>query len=226
MSRLTLVAVPLVLCLAVSIRAQETPTKVSNTTSTTAAMAPPVTTMTPREAMEMRGDIFMARKEYSSAVSEYDHILTSEPKNPTVLNKIGVAFSSNWATCCAPNMPTSVRCTRIKNFASAANNCGTVEYERKHYGKAIGLYKKAVALRGEMPTMYSNLGYAYFRNKEYPEAMSSFEKALSLDPTISTAAAKVARWCSSAALPIPVFFISSWPRPTRKRATPSVRRTI
>ena len=33
-----------------------------------------------------------------------------------------------------------------KNFASAANNCGTVEYEKKHYSKAIGLYKKAVAL--------------------------------------------------------------------------------
>lgn len=184
MSRLTLVAVPLVLCLAVSIRAQETPTKVSNTTSTTAAMAPPpVTTMTPREAMEMRGDIFMARKEYSSAVGEYDRILTAEPKNAAVLNKIGVAYQQLGDLQRAEHAyKRSMHAD--KNFASAPNNCGTVEYERKHYGKAIGLYKKALALRGDMPTMYSNLGYAYFANKEYPEAMSSFEKALSLDPTI------------------------------------------
>lgn len=183
MSRLTLVAVPLVLCLAVSIRAQEAPAKVSNTATPAAATAPPVATMTPREALEMRGDIFMARKEYSQAVGEYDHILTSEPKNAEVLNKLGVAYQQ------LGDLLRAERAYRRsmhadKTFASAANNCGTVEYERKHYGKAIGLYKKALELRGDMPTMYSNLGYAYFANKEYPDAMSAFEKALSLDPTI------------------------------------------
>jgi tetratricopeptide (TPR) repeat protein len=71
-----------------------------------------------------------------------------------------------------------------KDFASAVNNYGTIEYEKKHYGKAISLYKKAVALRPEMATLYSNLGYAYFCNKEYPEAMTTFEKALALDPTV------------------------------------------
>jgi tetratricopeptide (TPR) repeat protein len=71
-----------------------------------------------------------------------------------------------------------------KNFASAVNNYGTVEYEKKHYGKSIGLYKKAIVMRPEMPTLYSNLGYAYFCNKEYPEALTSFEKALALDPTV------------------------------------------
>jgi tetratricopeptide (TPR) repeat protein len=183
MSRMTLVAVPLVLCLAVSIRAQETPTKVSNTTSPTATTAPPLATMTPREALEMRGDIFMARKEYSSAVGEYEHILITEPKNAEVLNKIGVAYQQ------LGDLLRAERAYRRsmhadKKFASAANNCGTVEYERKHYGKAIGLYVKALELRGDMPTMYSNLGYAYFANKEYPEAMTAFERALSLDPTI------------------------------------------
>jgi tetratricopeptide (TPR) repeat protein len=183
MSRLTLVAVPLVLCLAVSIRAQENPTNVSNTASPTATTAPPLATMTPREALEMRGDIFMARKEYSSAVGEYEHILTTEPKNAEVLNKIGVAYQQ------LGDLLRAERAYRRamhadKKFASAANNCGTVEYERKHYGKAIGLYVKALELRGDMSTMYSNLGYAYFANKEYPEAMTAFEKALALDPTI------------------------------------------
>ena len=59
-----------------------------------------------------------------------------------------------------------------------------MEYEKKRYGKAIKYYKKALALRADMATIYSNLGYAYFANKEYPEAMDTFRKALALDPTI------------------------------------------
>jgi tetratricopeptide (TPR) repeat protein len=183
MSRMTLVAVPLVLCLAVPILAQQTPTKISSPTGPPAATASPLSSMSPREATEMRGDIFMARKEYSEAVGEYERILASEPKNAAVLNKVGVAYQQ---------LGDLLRAERAykhamradKNFASAWNNCGTVEYEKKHFGKSIGYYKKALDLRGDMPTMYSNLGYAYFANKEYPEAMNSFEKALSLDPTI------------------------------------------
>ena len=183
MSRMTLVAVPLVLCFTCSIRAQETPTKVSNTSSPPAASVSPLSSMSPREAAEMRGDIFMARKEFSAAVAEYERILVNEPKNAALFNKVGVAYQQ------LGDLQRAERAYRRsmhadKNFASAVNNCGTVEYEKKHFGKAIGLYKKGVELRGDMPTIYSNLGYAYFANKEYPEAMNSFQKALALDPTI------------------------------------------
>jgi tetratricopeptide (TPR) repeat protein len=183
MSRMTLVAVPLVLCLSCSIRAQETPTNVSNTSSPPSASVSPLSSMSPREAAEMRGDIFMARKEFSAAVAEYERILVKEPKNAALFNKVGVAYQQ------LGDLQRAERAYRHsmhadKNFASAVNNCGTVEYEKKHFGKAIGLYKKGIELRGDMPTMYSNLGYAYFANKEYPEAMNSFQKALALDPTI------------------------------------------
>jgi tetratricopeptide (TPR) repeat protein len=182
MSRLTLVAVPLVLCLAISIRAQETPTKVSSTSPPVTASAP-FSSLSPREATEMRGDIFMARKMYTEAVGQYERILEDEPKNAAVLNKVGVAYQQ------LGDLRGAERAYKRsmhadKTFASAVNNCGTVEYEKKHFGKAIGYYEKGLKLRGDMPTMYSNLGYAYFANKEYPEAMTSFEKALALDPTI------------------------------------------
>ncbi|HKD64769.1 MAG TPA: tetratricopeptide repeat protein, partial [Candidatus Acidoferrales bacterium] len=71
-----------------------------------------------------------------------------------------------------------------KNFASPINNLGTVEYEKKHYSKAIVLYKKALVLKMETSTIYSNLGYAYFANKQYPEAMDTFDKALAIDPQL------------------------------------------
>jgi tetratricopeptide (TPR) repeat protein len=183
MSRLTLVAVPLALCLAVATLAQETPTNVSNTSSPPSSSVSPLSSMSPREAAEMRGDIFMARKEFSAAITEYERILANEPKNAALFNKVGVAYQQ------LGDLQRAERAYKRsmhadKNFASAVNNCGTVEYEKKHFGKAIGLYKKGVELRGDMPTIYSNLGYAYFANKEYPEAMNSFQRALALDPTI------------------------------------------
>jgi len=131
----------------------------------------------------MRADILMARKEYSDAVSAYMQILANEPKNAALMNKIGVAYQQ------LGDLDRSEKFYKRsmhadKKFASAANNCGTVEYEKKHYSKSIGLYNKALDLRGDLPTVYSNLGYAYFADKQYPQALDSFQKALALDPTI------------------------------------------
>jgi tetratricopeptide (TPR) repeat protein len=188
MSRVTLFAIPLVLVVACPAFAQQTSTKVSDTISnSTSAESPggakPLSSMTPREAAEMRADILMARKEYSQAAGTYLQILVSEPKNAALMNKIGVAYQQ------LGDLDRSERFYKRamhadKKFASAANNCGTVEYEKKHYGKSIGLYSKALDLHADMPTVYSNLGYAYFADKQYPQAMGSFQKALALDPGI------------------------------------------
>jgi Flp pilus assembly protein TadD len=189
MSRVTLFAIPLFLFVACPAFAQQTPTKVSDTTSTdssstsTSVGAKPLSSMSPREAAEMRADILMARKEYFQAAGAYLQILLNEPKNAELLNKVGVAFQQ------LGDLDRSEKFYKRamhadKKFAGAANNCGTVEYEKKHYSKAIGLYNKALDLRSDLPTVYSNLGYAYFEDKQFPHAMDSFQKALALDPTI------------------------------------------
>jgi tetratricopeptide (TPR) repeat protein len=139
--------------------------------------------LTPRQAAEMKGDIFMARKEFSEAAGAYEAILQSEPKNAELLNKAAVAYQE------LGNLNRSERYYRRsmkadKNFASPINNLGTVEYEKKHYGKSIALYKKALVLKMETSTIYSNLGYAYFASKQYPEAMATFDKALAIDPEL------------------------------------------
>jgi tetratricopeptide (TPR) repeat protein len=192
MGRSTLFAVSLALLLASSSSAQQSLRSISARTQSDTAENPSTgvsaqtTVPSPaaqRDRLEMRGDILMARKEFPSAITMYSQILLVEPKNAEVMNKIGVAYQQ------IGDLERSGRFYKKamradKDFASAVNNYGTVEYEKKHYGKAISLYKKAVALRPEMATLYSNLGYAYFCNKEYPEAMTTFEKALALDPTV------------------------------------------
>jgi len=188
MSRVTLFAIPLVLVVACPAFAQQTPAAVSDTTTnsssaSTSVGAKPLSSMSPREAAEMRADILMARKEYFRAAGAYLQILLNESKNAELMNKVGVAYQQ------LGDLDRSEKFYKRamhadKKFASAANNCGTVEYEKKHYSKAISLYNKALDLRTDLPTVYSNLGYAYFEDKQYPQAMGSFQKALALDPTI------------------------------------------
>jgi len=191
MSRVTLFAIPLVFVVACPAFAQQTPTKVSDTSTNSSVAGSsnstptprPFSSLSPREAAEMRADILMARKEYSDAASAYVQILVNDPRNAQLMNKIGVAYQQ------LGDLDRSERFYKRamhadKKFASAANNCGTIEYEKKHYGKAISLYSKALDLHSDLPTVYSNLGYAYFADKQYPQAMDSFQKALALDPTI------------------------------------------
>jgi tetratricopeptide (TPR) repeat protein len=183
MSPSTRFAFALAFLIAAPARAQQTPVSFTKPIQAPEAPAANSSPMTPRQAAEMHGDIMMARKEYEAAAGAYQKILQTEPKNATLLNKVGVAYQQ------LGNLNKAERYYKKaiqsnKTFSSAINNYSTVEYEKKHFGKSIGLYKKALALRIDMATVYSNLGYAYFANKEYPQAMDTFQKALAIDPGI------------------------------------------
>jgi len=161
----------------------------SNTPSRPAGLAqsnsPDSPAMTPREIAEMRADILMARKMYDDAIRQYESLLATAPKDAALLNKIGVAYQEEGNAALAGRYyKKSMHAD--KTFASAINNLGTVEYQRKHYGRAIRYYKEAIALHpeNELATVYSNMGYAYFSDKQYPPALDAFEKAIALDPQI------------------------------------------
>ena len=141
--------------------------------------------MTPQEAALTRGDIQMARKEYSQAVAEYRIALEGNAKDALLLNKMGIAYQQ------LGDLNNAERSYRKamkadKKFASAVNNLGTLEYQRKRYGRSIRYYKEALKRDEQTATVYSNLGYAYYGNKQYPEAMGAFGKALALDPDVFT----------------------------------------
>src|SRR4029077_17633146 len=115
---------------------------------------PPKPELPPRQAAELKGDVFMARKEFGQAAGAYEAILESEPKNAQLLNKVAIAYQE------LGSLNRSERyyhraMKADKSFASPINNLGTVEYEKKHYSKAIVLYKKALVLKMETSTIYS-----------------------------------------------------------------------
>jgi tetratricopeptide (TPR) repeat protein len=139
--------------------------------------------MSPQETAMIRGDIQMARKEYSQAIAEYRIALQGNAKDALLLNKMGIAYQQ------LGDLNDAERSYRKamkadRKFASAVNNLGTLEYQRKRYGRSINYYKEA--LKRDTATVYSNLGYAYYGNKQYPEAMAAFGKALAMDPDVFT----------------------------------------
>jgi tetratricopeptide (TPR) repeat protein len=187
MNRLAACVLPVVLLSSWSVQAQTSASLAHIAQASTAAdrnspMVPPAGS---RAAEELHGDILMARKMYAEAIHTYTEILATAPNDAPLLNKIGVAYQQESDVNAAGRYyKRSMKAD--KTYASAINNLGTVEYSKKHYGRAIHLYKQAVALRppDAISTLYSNLGYAYFADKQYTTALDCFEKALTLDPDV------------------------------------------
>jgi tetratricopeptide (TPR) repeat protein len=141
--------------------------------------------MSPQETAMIRGDIQMARKDYSQAVAEYRIALQGNAKDALLLNKMGIAYQQLGDFNDAERSYKKAM-KADKKFGSSVNNLGTLEYQRKRYGRSISYYKEALKRDGETATVYSNLGYAYYSNKQYPDAMGAFGKALALDPEVFT----------------------------------------
>ena len=138
-----------------------------------------------REKLELRGDVFMARKMFPEALQQYQQLLAVNPKNAGVLNKVGVVYQQEGELVHAIRYyKRAIKAD--KNFATAYNNLGTVEYQKKHYGRSIQHYKTAISMHptGDLATIYSNLGYSYFGDKQYAPASDSFQKAIALDPQV------------------------------------------
>jgi tetratricopeptide (TPR) repeat protein len=179
-SRSTFLALSLVLLTSGSARAQENPPSSNPSAEASQDTSAP---MSARQIAEIKADILMARKEYIAAVTAYETVLQSDPKNAALMNKIGVAYQQLGNLNKAEHYYKKAM-HADNSFSSPINNCGTVEYEKQHFGKAINLYKKALNFHSETATIYSNLGYAYFSNKEYALSMDTFQKALALDPLV------------------------------------------
>jgi tetratricopeptide (TPR) repeat protein len=138
---------------------------------------------TPRDDEELRADIFMARKQYSEAAETYQKLLTQEPRNAALLNKVGIAYHYLQRLDVAKRFyQRSIRADR--NYANAYNNLGMLEYDRRRFKQAAQDCRKAVEISPNVASFFRNLGYAYFSDKKYDEAVEAFHRALAIDPQV------------------------------------------
>jgi tetratricopeptide (TPR) repeat protein len=132
---------------------------------------------------EVRGDIFMARKDYRSAIEAYAE---GSPKDPVLRNKTGIAYHQlldlNRARKCYE------QALKLKpDYFEAINNIGTIYYAQKSYRRAISWYNRALKVDSTTPraaSTFSNRGTAWFSRKQYEKAMDDYQAAVHIDPTV------------------------------------------
>jgi len=139
--------------------------------------------ITPKLSPEDRGDIYMARKMYREAI---DTFREGSPKDPVLLNKIGIAYHQLLQLDNARK--SYEQALKLKpDYTEAMNNLGTIYYAKKSYRRSITWYSRALKAAPETARtapVYMNLGTAYFARKQYEETTKAYEHALSLDPDV------------------------------------------
>jgi tetratricopeptide (TPR) repeat protein len=132
---------------------------------------------------ELRGDIFMAKKQYREAIEAFHE---GSLKDPVLYNKSGIAYHQ--LTQLDNALKSYQQAVRLKkDYVEAINNIGTVYYARKSFRRSISYYKRALKIAPQetkSASIYSNLGTAYFARKQYKDATDAFQTALTLDPDV------------------------------------------
>jgi tetratricopeptide (TPR) repeat protein len=132
---------------------------------------------------ELRGDIFMAKKQYREAIEAFHQ---GPPNDPVLYNKAGIAYHQLLQLDSA--LKSYQQAVRLKkDYVEAINNIGTVYYARKNYRRSISYYRRAIKIAPNelrSASVYSNLGTAYFARKQYKEATDAFQTAMTLDPEV------------------------------------------
>jgi Tfp pilus assembly protein PilF len=137
----------------------------------------------PALSIEMRGDIFMARKQYREAI---DTFREGSPKDPVLLNKIGIAYHQMMKLDDARK--SYEQALKVKpDYIEVMNNLGTIYYSRKSFRRAISWYNKALKKSdgdSKVASIYMNLGTAYFARKQYDRATTAYQTAMKIDPDV------------------------------------------
>ncbi len=145
--------------------------------------APPPEKLAEAAQLTKRADSLLARKFFEDAVLEYQKVLTINPRDHVVNNKLGIAYHQLQNLQMAKKQYDRARKLNPQ-YHEAWNNLGTVNYSLKKYKRAVKDYSKALAINPESATTHHNLGAAYFAMKKYQEGFLAYQEAFRLDPSI------------------------------------------
>jgi tetratricopeptide (TPR) repeat protein len=135
------------------------------------------------KSLEMKGDLERVHNNYVLAISNYQQALRAEPKNPQILNKLGIS-----------ELKSGERGTARKHFSqalksdphniSALNNLGAVYCLDKKYKNAVKYLKQALELNEASAPAHLNLAEAWMGLDQIDRAMTEYARALELDADI------------------------------------------
>jgi len=127
------------------------------------------------------GVLYKDRKEYDSAIKEYQKALEIDPNYAYAYYNLGIVYHDLGEQNRALEAYQKSIELNPRNV-DAHNNLGALYKELKRYDSAIREYRKALEIKqGNFKTHY-NLGILYSEFKEYDKAIESYRRALELNP--------------------------------------------
>jgi tetratricopeptide (TPR) repeat protein len=128
-------------------------------------------------------DQLVEEKNYDDAVTGYTALLSADPHNPQILNRLGNTYQALHRDKDARHY-YDLALKANSHFAAAINNVGCLYYNEHNFPKAARQYRHAIKVDSSVASFHSNLGYAYLGEKKYKDMMVEFHKAVAIDPTI------------------------------------------
>jgi tetratricopeptide (TPR) repeat protein len=132
---------------------------------------------------EMKGDLERIHNNYILAVADYEQALRADPRNPSILNKLGLS-----------ELKIGDRYPAKKHFKmalkydprniSALNNLGAVACLDKKYKESVKYLKQALELDESSAPAHLNLAETWMGMGQIDRAMTEYARALELDADI------------------------------------------
>src|SRR5690606_1342105 len=131
----------------------------------------------------------VSEPERTPMVFYYQAWIQQQLGNPAKANALLAQAASTSPYLCFPNRLDDIRVLRFamdqnRSDARAPYYLGSLFYDKRQYDEAISLWEKAAAASDAIPTVFRNLGIAYFNKRaDAVQALKSYEKAFAMDPS-------------------------------------------
>ena len=138
------------------------------------------------EAYFYRGNLFVERKDYDSAIADYSDAIRIDPNIRNAYYNRGKAYSDKDDLDHAIIDYTSA--IRVDpNYADAYNNRGLAYFDKGDLDRAVADYTSAIRINPNDAYAHYNRGYAYYINGDMDSAILDYTSAIRIDPNYSDA---------------------------------------
>jgi tetratricopeptide (TPR) repeat protein len=144
---------------------------------------PRVDALSVARSAELKGDLERTHNNFLMAVSYYRQALRVDPKNATVLNKMGIAELKLGERGAARKHFSQAMKADPRNI-SALNNLGAVAFLDKKYKNAVKYLKQALELDESSAPAHLNLAEAWMGLGDADRAMTEYARAIELDADV------------------------------------------
>ncbi len=135
--------------------------------------------------LDAAADTLRSQKDFAGAIRYMQEAARRQPKNATLVNKLGVLeLQVRDYRGASDHFRKAVKLN--PKYADALNNLGAAYFLQNDTDRAARYYRKALALEETRATFHVNLAAAWERQNKLSLALAEYARALELDPEVLT----------------------------------------